>query len=176
MFKNYVKSAVRSLTRQKLYTAVNVLGLAIGLAGCLLIIGYINNELTFESCHQNKDRIYRIDGLYALGNSRVSMASIMPAVGPAVKDAFPEIERTVRIRRLWTVPIEFTDEGVTEEREGLAAEPEFLKIFTLPLKEGNPETALEAHVAKSHCVELGGPKDDYIWEGAVWVQVLTVRN
>jgi hypothetical protein len=38
------------------------------------------------------------------------------------------------------------------------------------------ETALEAHVAKSHCVELGGPKDDYIWEGAVWVQVLTVRN
>ena len=144
MFKNYVKSAVRSLTRQKLYTAVNVLGLAIGLAGCLLIIGYINNELTFESCHHNQDRIYRIDGLYALGNSKVSMASIMPAVGPAVKESFPEIEGMVRIRRLWTVPVQFTDDGIPEEREGLAAEPEFLRIFTLPLKEGNPETALEA--------------------------------
>jgi putative ABC transport system permease protein len=144
VFSNYIKSAIRNLTRQKLYTAVNVLGLAIGLAGCLLIIGYVNNELTFESCHQNKDRIYRIDGMYTLGNSQVSMASIMPAVGPAVKESFPEIERMVRIRRLWTVPIEFTDDGITEEREGLAAEPEFLKIFTLPLKEGNPETALKA--------------------------------
>jgi putative ABC transport system permease protein len=144
VFSNYVKSAIRNLIRQRLYTAVNVLGLAIGLAGCLLIIGYINNELGFENCHRNKDRIYRIDGLYALGNSQVSMASIMPAVGPAVREAYPEIESVVRIRRLWTVPIEFTDDGISEEREGLAAEPDLLKIFTLPLKEGNPQTALEA--------------------------------
>jgi putative ABC transport system permease protein len=144
VFGNYVKSAIRNLTRQKLYTAINVLGLAIGLAACLLIIGYINNELSFENCHQNRERIYRVDGLYSLGNTQVSMASIMPAVGPAVKDAFPEIERVVRIRRLWTVPIKFTDDGISEEREGLAAEPELLSIFTLPLKEGNPQTALEA--------------------------------
>ncbi len=144
MFGNYVKSAIRNLIRQKLYTGVNILGLAIGLAGCLLIIGYVNNELSFESCHRNKERIYRIDGLYSLGNTQVSMASIMPAVGPAVKDAFPEIERVVRIRRLWTVPIKFTDDGISEEKEGLAAEPELLNIFTLPLKEGNPQTALEA--------------------------------
>ncbi len=144
MFTNYIKSAIRNLIRQKLYTVVNILGLAIGLAGCLLIIGYINNELNFESCHRNKDRIYRIDGLYALRNSQVSMASIMPAVGPAVRESFPEVERLVRIRRLWTVPIEFTDDGIVEEREGLAAEPELLRIFTLPLKEGNPWTALEA--------------------------------
>jgi len=144
MLKNYIKSAIRCLTRQKLYTAVNVLGLAIGLAVCLLIIGYVNNELSFENCHRNKDRIYRIDGMYALGNSQVPMASIMPAIGPAVREAFPEIEHVVRIRRLWTVPIEFTDDGMVEEREGLAAEPELLRIFTLPLKEGNPQTALEA--------------------------------
>jgi putative ABC transport system permease protein len=144
VFGNYIKSAIRNLSRQKLYTIINVLGLAIGLAACLLIIGYVNNELSFENCHQNRDRIYRIDGLYSLGNTQVSMASIMPAVGPAVKEAYPEIERMVRIRRLWTVPIEFTDDGISEEREGLAAEPELLNIFTLPLKEGNPRTALEA--------------------------------
>jgi putative ABC transport system permease protein len=144
VFKNYMKSAIRSLTRQKLYTAINVLGLAIGLAACLLIIGYINNELSFENCHRNRERIYRIDGMYSLGNAQVSMASIMPAVGGAVREAYPQVERVVRIRRLWTVPIEFIDDGVSEEREGLAAEPELLNIFTLPLKQGNPQRALEA--------------------------------
>ncbi len=144
MFANYIKTAIRNLTRQKLYTAINLLGLAIGLAACLLIIGYINNELSFENCHQNKERIYRIDGMYSLGNAQVSMASIMPAVGSAVREAYPKIERAVRIRRLWTVPMEFTDNGISEEREGLAAEPDLLRIFTLPLKEGNPQTALEA--------------------------------
>ena len=143
MFRNYIKSAIRNLVRQRLYTAVNVLGLAIGLAGCLLIVGYINNELGFESCHKNKDRIYRIDGLYALRGSQVSMASIMPAVGPAVRDAFPEVERMVRMRRLWDLPVEFQPNHIVEVKNCYAAEPEFLKIFTLPLKQGNPETALE---------------------------------
>lgn len=144
MFRNYVKSAIRNLTRQKLYTAINVLGLAIGLAACLLIIGYVNNELGFENCHRNKDRIYRIDGMYKLGNAQVSMASIMPAVGQAVREAYPEVERVVRIRRLWTVPIRISDDGISEEREGLAAEPDLFDVFTLPLKEGHPQTALEA--------------------------------
>ena len=144
MFSNYIKSAIRNLVRQRLYTAVNVLGLAIGLAGCLLIVGYINNELGFESCHANSDRIYRIDGLYALRGSRVSMASIMPAVGPAVRDAFPEVERMVRMRRLWDLPVEFEPNHIVEVKNCYAAEPEFLKIFTLPLGLGNAETALEA--------------------------------
>jgi putative ABC transport system permease protein len=144
VFGNHVKSAIRNLTRHKLYTAMNVLGLAIGLAGCLLIVGYINNELGFESCHANGDRIYRIDGLYALRGSRVSMASIMPAVGPAVRDAFPEVERMVRMRRLWDLPVEFEPNHVVEVKNCYAVEPQFLKIFTLPLKQGNPETALEA--------------------------------
>jgi len=144
MLKNYLKSAIRSLTRQKLYTAVNVLGLAIGLAGCLLIIGYVNNELSFENCHQNSDRIYRIECRYGVGNSQVLTTSLMPAVGPAIGEAFPEIERVVRIRQLWTVPIEWMDNGISEEREWLAAEPDLFNIFTLPLKEGNPQTALEA--------------------------------
>ncbi len=144
MLRNYIKSALRSLTRQKLYTLVNVLGLAIGLGACLLIIGYVNSELSFESCHENKDRIYRIDGHFALRGSQVSMASIMPAVGPAVRDAFPEVERMVRMRRLWDLPVQFKEGEVVEVKNCYAAEPEFLKIFTLPLKEGNAETALEA--------------------------------
>ena len=80
MFFNNIKMAFRNLVRRKLYTVINILGLTIGLAGCLLIIGYVNNELTFESCHEYKDRIYRVDGFYGIRDSQVSMASIMPAL------------------------------------------------------------------------------------------------
>ncbi len=144
MLNYYLKSAIRSLTRQKLYTILNVLGLTVGLAACLLIVGYVNNELSFENCHRNLDRIYRMECRYGKGNSQFLTTSIMPAVGPAVAQASPEIEHAVRIRNLWTVPIKWMDDGISEEREVLAAEPDLLNIFTLPLKEGNPQTALEA--------------------------------
>ncbi|MBN1210996.1 MAG: ABC transporter permease [candidate division Zixibacteria bacterium] len=144
MFKNYFKVALRNLTRQKLYVAINVLGLAIGLAGCLLIIGFVNNELTFENVHTNKDRIYRIDGIYQFRGSSVSMASIQPAVGPAVKEAFPEVENMVRLRRLWDIKAEFGHDVSTVVKNTFAAEPSLFEIFTLPLAKGDPATALNA--------------------------------
>ena len=144
MFISYLKVAIRTLIRQKQYALINSAGLAIGLAVCLMIIGFISNELGFESCHEFRDRIYRVDGYYRMRDSGVSMACIMPAFGPAVADAFPEIDRVVRIRRLWDVPIEFDHEEVIEESKVLVAEPNMLKIFTLPLNEGDPETALDA--------------------------------
>jgi putative ABC transport system permease protein len=144
MLKYYLKSAIRNLTRHKLYTIINVSGLTVGLAACLLIVGYVNNELSFENCHRYVDRIYRVECRYGQGSSQFLTTKIMPAVGPAIKQDFPEVEHAVRIRDLWTVPIEWTDDGISEEREVLAAEPDLLNIFTLPLKEGNPQTALEA--------------------------------
>jgi putative ABC transport system permease protein len=144
MIKYYLKSAIRNLTRQKFYTTINISGLAIGLAACLLIVGYVNNELSFEHCHRNLDRIYRVECRYGTGDSQFLTASIMPAVGPAIEQDFPEVEHAVRIRKLWTVPIKWMDDGISEEREVLAAEPDLLNIFTLPLKEGNPRTALGA--------------------------------
>jgi len=144
MFKNYLLVAIRSLSKQKQYIIVNVAGLAIGIAVCLLIFGFISNDLQFEHCHKNKDRIYRVDGVYQLRGSGVSMASIMPAVGPAMAESFPEIEQAVRIRRLWDVKVEFAFDDVIKESKVFAAEPQLLDVFTLPLKQGNPETALAA--------------------------------
>jgi putative ABC transport system permease protein len=72
------------------------------------------------------------------------MANIMPAVGPGMKDAFPEIEQSVRIRRLWDIPIEFDHGEVFIEEKVFAAEPSILDVFTLPLAEGDPKTVLDA--------------------------------
>lgn len=144
MLEYYLKSAIRNLTRKKFYTIINLSGLTVGLAACLLIVGYVNNELSFEHCHRNLDRIYRMECRYGKGNSQFLTTQIMPAVGPAVEQAFPEVEYAVRIRNLWTVPIKWMDDGISEEREILAAEPDLLNIFTLPLKGGNPQTALKA--------------------------------
>jgi len=146
------------LSKQKQYIIVNVVGLAIGIAVCLLIVGFVSNDLQFEHCHKNKDRIYRIDGAYQFRGSGVSMASIMPAVGPGMAESFPEIEQAVRIRRLWDVKIEFAFDDVITESKVFAAEPQLLDVFTLPLKQGNSETALAApltaiiseEVAKDH--------------------------
>jgi putative ABC transport system permease protein len=144
MFKNYLLVAIRNLSKQKQYIIVNVAGLAIGIAVCLLIVGFVSNDLQFEHCHKNLSRIYRVDGAYQLRGSGVSMASIMPAVGPAMAESFPEIEKEVRIRRLWDVKVEFAFDDVITENKVFAAEPQLLDIFTLPLKQGNPETALTA--------------------------------
>jgi putative ABC transport system permease protein len=144
VLKNYFKVGLRNLTRQKSYVIINVLGLAIGLAGCLLIIGFVNNELTFENMHKNRDNIYRIDGVYQFRGSSVSMASIQPAVGPAVREAFPEVENMVRIRRLWDIKAEFGHDVSTVVKNTFAAEPTLFEIFNLPLEKGDPATALNA--------------------------------
>ncbi|MFZ5980781.1 MAG: ABC transporter permease [Candidatus Zixiibacteriota bacterium] len=144
MLRNYLKVAVRNLIRQKLYVAVNVAGLAIGLTVCLLIIGFLKNELTFEHCHLKRDRIYRVDGIYQFREASVSMANIMPALGPAMAADFPEVERAVRLRVLDNVTVAFEQDLSLVERKVFAAEPALLDIFTLPLKYGNPKGALEA--------------------------------
>ena len=144
MFENYIRVACRNLVRNKLYSVISILGLAIGLAGCLLIIGYISHELSFESCHKFKDRIYRVDGYYVVGESHVSMANISPPIGPAMRDALPEIEFLARFRRLWDAKIALSENLIIEESKFLVAESDLLNIFAIPLKEGNPKTALEA--------------------------------
>ncbi|MEE9441905.1 MAG: ABC transporter permease [candidate division Zixibacteria bacterium] len=144
MFKNYLKVAVRNIKNNKLFNMINILGLVIGLGVCLIIIGIVNNELGFEDCHLNKDQIYRVDGRYLYRGSRISMASIVPAVGPAIRESIPEIERLARIRREWDITFEFTNDKTHLAPKVFVAEPDYLNIFTLPLDDGNPENALIA--------------------------------
>src|ERR1700722_16143221 len=97
MIRNYIKTAFRSLTKNKGFTAINVLGLSVGLATCLLIVFYVVDELSYDKYNVNADRIYRITTNAKLnGHSGVYATTEGPLEG-ALKGHFPEIEKVTRI-------------------------------------------------------------------------------
>ncbi len=137
MIKNYLTVAIRNLMRHKLYTSINVLGLAIGLACGILILLYIQQEFAVNRAHTLGDRIYKVireerstQTTYSSGTSG--------ALGPVLKETFPEVETTVRIWR-WTVSVQY---GERKDRYLLAlVDDNFLDVFDFPLIKGDLETA-----------------------------------
>src|SRR6267142_4675838 len=98
MLKNYFKIALRNIRRHKAYSGINILGLAIGIAACLLILQYVAFELSYENFHDKKDRIYRVEqDRYDNGKLSTQWAAGAYAVGNSFKDAIPEIEDYVKL-------------------------------------------------------------------------------
>src|SRR4249919_4380317 len=98
MIKSYFKIAWRNVRRHKAYSAINILGLAIGIAACLLILQYVSFELSYENFQVNKDRIYRVQqDRYDKGKLSTQWAAGAYAVGNSFKDAIPEIEEYVKL-------------------------------------------------------------------------------
>src|SRR6185436_6848897 len=98
MIRNYFKIAWRNITRHKAYSAINILGLAIGIAACLLILQYVSFELSYEDFQVNKDRVYRVrQDRYDNGKLSTQWVSGAYAVGNSFKEAIPEIEDYVKV-------------------------------------------------------------------------------
>ena len=141
MLKNYFKIAFRNLIKHKGYTFINVTGLAVGMTCCLLILFYVSTELSYDRHHKNADRIYRVTSLNH--KSGTHWACIGPPVGPALESTYPEIERVTRLRFIESGSVILShEENEFEERDIFYADPNVFEVFTLPLKQGNPETAL----------------------------------
>src|SRR4051812_7595240 len=96
MLKNYFKIALRNLRKNKLYAFVNIAGLAIGIASCMLIGLYIWDELSFDQFHKNKDRIARVTWEYYFDNKVNKVVTTGTKVGPEFRRDFPEVEAFVR--------------------------------------------------------------------------------
>jgi putative ABC transport system permease protein len=98
MIKNFFKIAWRNIKRHKAYSGINILGLAIGIAACLLILQYVSFELSYENFQTNKNRIYRVEqDRYDNGKLSTQWAAGAYAVGNSFKDAIPEIEDYVKV-------------------------------------------------------------------------------
>jgi putative ABC transport system permease protein len=99
MIRNYIKTAYRSLSKNKGFTLLNVLGLAVGLATCLLIVFYVADELGYDHYNKNFSRIYRVDEEVKY-NGDLSHEAVCPApLASTLAGQFPEIENTVRFRQ-----------------------------------------------------------------------------
>src|SRR5688572_26790559 len=142
MLKNYFKIAWRNIIRQKGYLGININGLAIGIAACLLILQYVSFELSYENFHANKERIYRVQlDRYDNGKLSTQWAAGAYAVGNSFKDAIPEIEDYAKIVQRDAVIVEIDNQPVKINKVFYATNS-FFSIFTYPLIAGDKKTAL----------------------------------
>jgi putative ABC transport system permease protein len=141
MFKNYFKIAVRNLTKHRFYSLVNIAGLATGVASCLIISLFILNELSYDTQHVNRDRIYRVNFRIKFGNLDYDMAVTPPALATAVLQDYPEVEAVARIRVQGNYLVKRDQENFKEKNIAYA-DSSFFKVFTIPFLHGNPSKAL----------------------------------
>ena len=144
MIQNYLHIAWRSLLKHKGYSLINVLGLAFGIACCLLILMYVADERGFDRAWPNGERIYRMSLERIYPDRRTGYAIVPPSYAQSVKNDCPEVEEVVRL-------VDFTDGGtaqfkhgdqVFEEKDVLAADSTFFRVFQLPLLKGLPDKCL----------------------------------
>jgi len=141
MIRNYLKLTIRNFQNQKGYSFLNVSGLAIGMACCILIFLFIKDELSYDRYHENSDRIYRLANNVDIGGKMSHFAIVPYAVAPAFRNEIPEIESFVRIRPFGQRQVIYNNNKY-EETGFFATDSLFFKIFTHKFIHGNSETAL----------------------------------
>jgi len=142
MYWNYFITAFRNFSRNKFYSFLNVLGLAIGVGGFLVLGVYVKSEWSFDRFHEKGDRIYRVVETQRLpGVEEMDVAITMPPLAPLLNENFPEIEAAVRMGRLGTGRWEYRGQTFTDQGFSFA-DTSFFDLFTFPLISGDPATAL----------------------------------
>jgi len=142
MIKNYLKSALRNIKRHKGYAFINIAGLAIGMACCILILMYITTELSYDRYHEKADRIFRLGLDATMGGSTVVIPISNVPSAPALVQGYPEVLDAVRIRTISKRSVKYEDK-VFYENGILYADNSVFQVFTFPLIKGDPHTALK---------------------------------
>ncbi|MBL7796133.1 MAG: ABC transporter permease [Saprospiraceae bacterium] len=141
MIQNVFKLAFRNLRKQPGYTAINLLGLSLGLAACLLIALWVQDELQFDRFHEHADRIYQTQGDVRFGGADMHIACSSAPMAAALLKDYPQIEAVCRFRRKGSLSVR-RDDRVFTENSALFADASVFEIFTFPLAEGDPHSAL----------------------------------
>lgn len=141
MIYNYVKIALRNLKRNKLFSFINIFGLSIGLACCMLILMYTKDEVSFDQFHENKNRLYQLTcTITEKDKPEESFGMAAMTQGPAFKEAIPEIKAYVRFDNEKRSIVKVGNEIFTQNTAW--TDESFFKVFSFPLIAGNPNTAL----------------------------------
>ena len=142
MLGNYLTTALRLLWRERGYAAINIFGLAIGLALCLLIVQFSAYQLAVGDFHEKKDRVYRVLGPAFWGEAQYAEALPIP-LGPALEEQLPEVEEAVRFNGVRRHLLRVGAKDAISE-EVLTAEAGVFDMFGFSLLRGDPKTALGA--------------------------------
>jgi ABC-type antimicrobial peptide transport system permease subunit len=142
MFKNYLKITVRNLTRHKGYSFINIFGLAVGMACCILILLWVSDELSYDRHFKDADRIYRVTYAEEIGGAHDHYALSPFPAAPVFKEELPEV---TAFTRLWLRSGLLTYENKKFDETGIYyVDPDFFNIFSLEFLSGSPDTALNS--------------------------------
>jgi putative ABC transport system permease protein len=143
MFKNYIKIAIRVVFRNKIYSFVNIAGLTIGMTCVVLLLLWIQDELSYDKFHKKIDDIYIVAAQIQKSDLDALQFPSVPGMGPLLEELFPEVKQSARFLAGYRTFILSYDDRTFSEQRVFPADPEVLEMFTFPLIEGNPKTALK---------------------------------
>ncbi|MBA3647364.1 MAG: ABC transporter permease [Chitinophagales bacterium] len=146
MIRNYFKISWRNITRNRVYSIINIAGLAIGMACVIFISFYVLDELNYDRFLKDAARIYQVNLDGDFGGNEFLTSNSPPTVGPALAATFPEIESYTRIYRPGNTVVRYDgshSENYFDEEGIIAVDSAFLRVFPYPLMEGDPATCLK---------------------------------
>ncbi|MDF9800162.1 putative ABC transport system permease protein [Catalinimonas alkaloidigena] len=142
MIRNYLKIAFRNLANYKLYTTLNILGLSIGVASCLLILLYVYHELSYDAFHAKADRIYRVGLNGKIADQEIFTTNTTPPLAFTAVEELPEVQNAVRVYVYQDQQVIRYGEKVISEDDIFFADSTFFDVFSFKLLEGEAATAL----------------------------------
>jgi putative ABC transport system permease protein len=141
MLKNHLKIAFRNIKKHKAFSAINIVGLAVGIACSILIWLFVSHERGYDRFHEKADRIYRLALRASLGDTKMNQTQTSSEVFRRLAAEFPEIEKGVKFFNPGRTPVILEDRTFYESRL-YAVDASFFEVFTFPLIDGNPQTVL----------------------------------
>lgn len=141
-----IKLFLRTLSRKKLFSSINIIGLTIGFFCTTLIYLYVKSELSYDQHHADGERIYRVNQTFIWGEDNPNQfARTGPGVGYAISEEIPDVEQVVKVHQPDIMPVRFqlgSEERFFNDENVLAADSNFFNVFTYPLALGDPSTVL----------------------------------
>jgi len=142
MLMTDLKLAIRNLLKSKGYSILNVAGLALGMAVGFLMLLFVFQETSFDRFHEKRDRIFRFSNAVAVEGRQMNLLGLPGPLGPLLKETFPEVANATRLRSRGDLSVAQGEEKI-ELRQTIYAEPDFFKIFTARVLQGDREKMLE---------------------------------
>lgn len=136
MIKNYLKTAWRNLLKNKFYSAINIAGLTLGLCVGILILLWVQDELSYDSFHNQGDNIYKVEIFGGTGSSRQIWTQMVAPIGPLAKQQLPEVKDEVRIANNWMFSLYKYQDKVFGNEKVAFVDPSLFTVFDFPLIEG----------------------------------------
>jgi putative ABC transport system permease protein len=152
MFKNYLKVAVRNLKKYKVYSFINIFGLATGLACSIFVFLYIFNEISYDKFHEKFDQIYRVYVKARIDNRTIETLGTSAPLAQTLKDEYPELLQALRVSAYRDSPsrkaVIHLDDKTFEENNVYTVDPNFFEVFSFSLISGDPHSVLsQPHTA-----------------------------